>query len=485
MAVVATACTPVFWLGSSLELEPAGGNDVRLVWETAFDGEFPDPGHSIAAYEVSVDGAVVNANISKADADCTLTGLASGTTYAIEVSARSDSGERSDSIPLLGILSGNYTTPAGTDPGGSITCVADPNDPDGDRLPTWVETNTGVFSGKTDSGTDPNNPDTDGDGINDGDEVLGTVDGLPLPFVGANPLKKNVFIEFDWFDDDQDCGAHSHAPNATIVDRFTQAFADAPVANPDGSTGIDVIADYGQVNNGFYDGSLIVDAIAPFGSINGGVNGTEFGALKDANFAANREGYYHYAIMMHRYNTNSISSGQAEVFGDDLLVSLYCNFNADWLSNTIMHELGHNLGLRHGGASPVFNYKPNYNSVMNYEFQFSGVDKGLDDPTAGYCDAIGDQILAYSDGSRNQLDENALLETDGVCGGVDIDWNNNGSTDPGPVVVDLNDNDGQFSVLDDHDDWSFLDFGAVGNDGADGARLGPPQVISEQPPPNQ
>jgi hypothetical protein len=34
-----------------------------------------------------------------------------------------------------------------------------------------VETNTGIFVSENDTGTDPNNPDTDGDGWNDGDEV--------------------------------------------------------------------------------------------------------------------------------------------------------------------------------------------------------------------------------------------------------------------------------------------------------------------------
>ena len=44
-------------------------------------------------------------------------------------------------------------------------------DTDGDGLPDWVETHTGVYRSPTDTGTDPNNPDTDGDGTLDGDEV--------------------------------------------------------------------------------------------------------------------------------------------------------------------------------------------------------------------------------------------------------------------------------------------------------------------------
>ena len=43
-------------------------------------------------------------------------------------------------------------------------------------------------------------------------------------------------------------------------------------------------------------------------------------------------------------------------------------------AGTFMHELGHNLGLRHGGTDES-NYKPNYLSVMNYAFQFYGLIK--------------------------------------------------------------------------------------------------------------
>jgi hypothetical protein len=102
-------------------------------------------------------------------------------------------------------------------------------------------------------------------------------------------------------------------------------------------------------------------------------------------------------------------SGIAEVSGNDFIVSLggllqdlerdpsFLN-----IGTTFMHELGHNLGLRHGGGidtpcttvgaacpiggvctqTPVGNYclqgedinaKPNYLSVMNYRYQFTGI----------------------------------------------------------------------------------------------------------------
>lgn len=47
-----------------------------------------------------------------------------------------------------------------------------PADADGDGLEDDVETNTGTFVSGNDTGSDPNNPDTDGDNLTDGDEVF-------------------------------------------------------------------------------------------------------------------------------------------------------------------------------------------------------------------------------------------------------------------------------------------------------------------------
>ena len=44
----------------------------------------------------------------------------------------------------------------------------------------------------------------------------------------------------------------------------------------------------------------------------------------------------------------------------------------DMQAGTLMHELGHTLGLYHGGAGTNdYNCKPNYLSVMNYLYQFN------------------------------------------------------------------------------------------------------------------
>jgi hypothetical protein len=50
------------------------------------------------------------------------------------------------------------------------------------------------------------------------------------------------------------------------------------------------------------------------------------------------------------------------------------------VAGAVMHELGHNLGLHHGGGFGVFgddtNFKPNYLSVMNYNHSFVGIPEG-------------------------------------------------------------------------------------------------------------
>jgi len=45
-------------------------------------------------------------------------------------------------------------------------------DSDGDGLPDIVETNTGTYVNPLDTGSDPNNPHSDSDGLTDGAEVL-------------------------------------------------------------------------------------------------------------------------------------------------------------------------------------------------------------------------------------------------------------------------------------------------------------------------
>jgi hypothetical protein len=142
-------------------------------------------------------------------------------------------------------------------------------------------------------------------------------------------------------------------------------------------------------------------------------------------------------------------------------------------SGTFMHELGHSLGLGHGGGDED-NDKPNYLSVMNYAFQTVGITNA--DTRV--------PVLDYSREALDQLDEDALLEIDGIGdgtnlttwfdprgtrrwgrgdGSLDWDWSSLGVApfDTTALSVNLNndvDTSGSpvFDTLDGFDDWSNL-----------------------------
>lgn len=350
-------------------------------------------------------------------------------------------------------------------------------DTDGDRLDNCDETNSWVFVDPGDPGTDPNLADSDGDFIRDGDEALGSVAGLDLPALGSHPLRRDIFIEYDWFDDSLNCAAHTHRPTQAMVDRITAAFAAGPLINLDRTTGVVIHQDRGQ-GGAFSGGNLVPDAD---GVIAGGVNDAEFDSIKTTHFDATRSGYFHYVLLPHRYNTNSNSAGQAETPGDDLVVTLACAIGTNNVSGSITHELGHNLNLRHGGFEAC-NCKPNYNSVMSYRYTFNGVDTN--------CTPPADGLLDYSRGTRIDLDENALDETVGICGAPAWDWNGN-TVIESSVVQEINgtcsgagpnaDCGVSLSILRDHDDWSALLFTGLAD--ADLTRAFFKEIISCPGPP--
>ncbi|HET7539008.1 MAG TPA: hypothetical protein VFK05_04025 [Polyangiaceae bacterium] len=319
-------------------------------------------------------------------------------------------------------------------------------DSDGDGLPDSVETNSHVFRNKDDTGTDPRNWDTDGDGISDRDEVLKTAGGLDLFGMGTNPLHRDILIEYDWFADDNECAYHSHRPTPSALAMVSATFAQSPLRNPDGTSGINIIHDYGQ--GGLFDGgNAIADAD---GIVDDGVSGNEFANYRAKNFAAKRQRYFHYALLPHRYTyydkdgvLRNDSSGQALIRGDALIVSPDCWYYDDHdVASTIVHELGHNLNLLRGGNTDT-NDKPNYNSVMNYKYQFAGIDTN--------CTPEGDGVIDYSRKMRLSLDERALDEHSGICAGVAWDWNGNGVIES-QVSLDIN-GDEVRGILEDHDDW--------------------------------
>jgi len=109
--------------------------------------------------------------------------------------------------------------------------------------------------------------------------------------------------------------------------------------------------------------------------------------------------------------------------GGDLMVTL--GFWDDFVgtdfqqASTLMHELGHNLGLRHGptylsnNLLTVQNCQPNYQSVMNYLFQIRGmtvVSAGV--PVSGL--QAQDSVIDYSRQGLQGVNEANLNESAGL-----------------------------------------------------------------------
>ncbi len=250
------------------------------------------------------------------------------------------------------------------------------------------------------------------------------------------------------------------------MEDVVRAFAEAPVSNPDGTSGIQLHIDTGSL----YGTGIITQVsgtggvVGNLGDMSGGGSqiaeventiidwdgatgspGTSFYDLKQGSFDAQRVLVFRYAIFAHQTNArqsgNDCTSGWAEgIQANDFFVSLggtdsVGNPCSDIDTNgfsvgtrakqagTFMHELGHALGLGHGGGDAI-NQKPNYLSVMNYVYQYCDVlgmktNNGFS-PVPGGCD--------YSRIDLPDLNENSLDE----CVGIGIvlglgprDWNGN------------------------------------------------------------
>jgi hypothetical protein len=295
------------------------------------------------------------------------------------------------------------------------------NDRD-ETLDLAVDLNTGVWSGDVQpsvgfsQGTNAkilfdisvgSDGDIDDDGIPDSVERFGVRDAngnvvTDLAAMGADPCRRTIAVEIDFMGGAAD--GHMHRPQAAAITEAVDAFNAAPVAAvspcpyagfPTQASGVNLVVD---INNQIAEQPVL------------GL-GRGFNTIKAANFDANRGPYFHYNLWVHDRAMGSSSSGVC-CSGKDFIVSLGSwgptqNGTMRQQSGTFIHELGHTLGLDHGGGDGV-NCKPNYLSVMSYSFQTVGITDG----------ATGISQIDYSRQDLNTLDEAMLDETVGIADGT-------------------------------------------------------------------
>jgi len=352
--------------------------------------------------------------------------------------------------------------------------------------------------------------DTDRDALLDGWETDGidfdndgNVD-LDLPAMGADPRFKDIFVEIDYMvlPDEAGVTGHTHEPSASALQIMIDAFKNAPVSNPDKEDGtpnddgirVHIDAGSGTIMNpvtnatwGTRSKSDVLSHQDNLGTCTGSTyNWTAFDGIKGlrenpGKFDVQRGDVFHYVIFGHslcpeKTTTSGISRG---IPGSDALVTLG-GWDGDVGSvnqqaGTLMHELGHNFALKHGGDDHA-NYEPNYLSVMNYSFQtkglrISGSDGTFDysrfdfdvldedgnlDETTGITPAVADYGTRFYDKTG----------TERIVDQIDapIDWEDGtGAADNTNAKVDINISGG-FGMLDDSNNWAEFKFngGAIG-----------------------
>ncbi|NUO09554.1 MAG: hypothetical protein HUU08_12905 [Candidatus Brocadia sp.] len=296
--------------------------------------------------------------------------------------------------------------------------------------------------------------DSDNDGLLDTWEAGGYLAPsgaiIDLAAMGCDSHRKDILVEVDWI--------AAAVPNDTIWTAIEDVFANAPILNPDGSQGISIHIDRGQGGAFTNGGTTLADHQTMDFGPNANPGYTDFFTYKGnaTNFNPDRLNIFHYGVFGRARPGGS--SGRGEIWGNDFMVTFvtFGEWGADITeAGTFIHELGHNLGLRHGGidnaaADANETFKPNQESTMNYRYQFGGVSND--------CNFTSEDFHTYSQGMYASINEADVNENIGICDNSPIDFDNSGVLTNGAAV---NTNE---SVLDadttdvhvNYDEWGNL-----------------------------
>ncbi len=338
-----------------------------------------------------------------------------GPAEGAEVQVTADSSTFCDTRIVIGTTGG--TTPDVNRSARFYINDTDYSDSDSDGLGNELELQLGTcpYVGHANCTYAVNPADTDGDGLTDLQEVRGHITGnisteIPLPRLGASPLKKDVFVEVDWT---STAAPMSSSQIATVASVFANDI-NYSAGNPDGSSGFALHIDSGT-DTCDIDG---VNCSQTYGDWGGaGVSSTtnyKQSALDDMEL--HRRGIFLHAL--------ATGGGGGQAAG---IPTWRFGFGVSGGSKgaaRFAHELGHALGLDHGGGDAMV-CKPNYPSLMNYAWTYYTSDlrfsRGLE--PARISTELDEEL-----GTNIPLSKFAFA-FDFDSNGQTIDWNRNGTVE--------------------------------------------------------
>lgn len=252
----------------------------------------------------------------------------------------------------------------------------------------------------------PGGLDTDGDGLLDDWETRGYPlpggDVLPLHRWGADPDRKDAFLQLNWMKsewEDQGCdranryavsgaelekflhcstlNANSYRPSIATLTRLEDLFADHDIA---------LHIDAGEL----YKSADMIGYQTRHGGKTEAYDENFFDTEDQRGFElmdvrdellGERRGVFHVGVIGDKKYPGELSSGEGMIEDGAFFVAKGAGLNSqDMLAKTILHEFGHNLGLSHyginGRPSGVSDseFLHGYKSSMNYLYQFREFD---------------------------------------------------------------------------------------------------------------
>ncbi|HPT46064.1 MAG TPA: Ig-like domain-containing protein [Candidatus Rifleibacterium sp.] len=337
--------------------------------------------------------------------------------------------------------------------------------------------------------------DADADGIPDENEAPGkTFCGLPYYDWGARAGTKDIFVHIDYMNPAACPDPLAVTPRGEALQKIQAAFARKAI-NIHFDTGTllgSTVAQHcldGRSHQVDYAETLYLTP--ELGTANAYV-------YKAASMPISKLPVFHYCLL--GFKPARSFGGLGEVGGNDYIVTLgqsdvsqhfstatteKLNYLINSQASTIMHELGHNLGLLHGGNEDL-NNKPNYFSIMNYMYSNNGLPtignsaegdryyyyrfEELNDQAfaqyfpSGWWEDIhnnaysADMVLDFSDGNGADINESSISETAGLgrSGSAGVDFNGDGDKSDTGLSKQLVGTSGTLSTHRDFNDWDAI-----------------------------